>query len=178
MGVRGIPRRAPLERSEPCRLLCAVRRDWVAEGIKSGLIAAGATAGALSGLGLRLGTGSRPFWTIGAVVLGGAKAARWAFAAVVVGIVVHAAVATAWGVTHAFLVERARRWPWIWAFAIGIASVLLSGAVARVTGTGVASLLSFADRIEVAVVLIVALPLGMRFAKPGHQTDPHRWNTA
>jgi hypothetical protein len=178
MGGRGIARRAPLERPQPRRLLCAVRRDWVADGIKSGLIAAGATAGALSGLGLRLGTGSRPFWTIGAVVLGGGRAARWAFGAVVVGIVVHAAVATAWGVIHALLVERAGRLPWIWAFAIGIASLLFSGAVARLTGTGVATVLSLPGRIEVALVLVVALRLGMGFAKPGHQTDPHRWNTA
>jgi hypothetical protein len=143
-----------------------VRRHWIDVGVTAGVIAGAATAGALIGFGVRFGTPLRPFNTVAAAVLG-----QFAFGAAsppafvtLVGIVLHFAIALAWGVAYVYAVGRSRGYRWQWGLAAGVAMFFLTSLFARALGIGLGTLLPLGDRIVLALVLALALPVGMGFA--------------
>ena len=137
------------------------------------MIAGAATAGALIGFGVRFGTPLRPFNTVAAAVLG-----QFAFSGTqppifvtVVGIVLHFAMALAWGVAYVYAVGRSRGARWQWALAAGVAAFFLTSLFARALGVGLGTLLPLGDRIVLSIVLALALPVGMRFALRASRTE-------
>lgn len=140
------------------------------EGLTTGAITAAATAGAFVAFGHRLGSAALPFDAAASVVLGrGALLGAAGVLTIVVGVVVHVAMMLALGVLFAFEPGWARRLGvsgWVWALALAAAGFLLSIILARVLGIGVAAVLPLGDRIVLAALVAVALPLGMRFAFP------------
>ncbi len=142
-----------------------MRRLRLALGLTTGFVAASATAGALIGFGLRFGTPARPFNAISSIVLGARAQGEWAFALVptVVGVILHIAFSLACGVIYAELVDRLRR-DYVAALIVAIAAFFVSTLLATLVGIGLATLLPIGERLALAAVLGLSLPLGMRFA--------------
>lgn len=137
----------------------------MAHGIATGLVAAAATGGALVGIGLRFGTPARLFNALAAYLLGPGVQALWRFSIVTVaGVLVHLVVSIVCGLAFVALVDRSGGGEIGWAILVAVVAFLLSWLVAALFGLGLATLLAFGDRLVLAVVLAVALPLGMRLA--------------
>ncbi len=143
-----------------------MRRFRVVHGITTGVVAAAATTGALVGFGLRFGTPARPFNALAAMVLGVRAQGVWRFALVptMVGLVVHIAIMTLWGVLFVVLVDTSGDHAMWWGILLSAVAFALSWLAAIVLGVGLATLLPVGDRIVLFIVLAAALPLGMRFA--------------
>lgn len=150
-----------------------MRRHWIDVGVTAGVIAGAATAGALIGFGVRFGTPLRPFNTVAAAVLGQLAfgAAEPPVFVTIVGIVLHFAIALAWGVAYVYAVGRSHGYRWQWAVAAGVAAFLLTSLFARALGVGLGTLLPLGDRIVLSLVLALALPVGMRFALRASRTE-------
>ncbi len=142
-----------------------MRRLRLALGLTTGFVVASATAGALIGFGLRFGTPARPFNAISSVVLGARAQGEWTFvpAVTLLGLLLHIAFSLLCGVIYVEAAERSRR-DYVAALVIAIAALLLSSLLAALFGVGLAALLPLGDRLVLAAVLGLALPLGMRFA--------------
>lgn len=157
-----------LERTARADLLCPVRRSWLEAGWMAGLIAAAATSGALVGFGIRFGTPLRAFNTIAAALLshmpGGSIAAP--LAVTITGVLLHVLASVCWGIAYAYVVERSGGHRLLWGVVVALAVFLVTGALASLSGEGLATLLPVGDRIAVAIVFAAALPLGMRLANP------------
>lgn len=133
----------------------------------TGLIAAAATSGALVGFGLRFGTPWRAFNTIAAATLARGSGSLGApFAITVIGVVVHVLASIVWGLLYALAVERSGGHRWVWGALVAVVMFLATSALAALSGAGLGSLLPLGDRIAIALVLALALPLGMRLANP------------
>lgn len=144
-----------------------MRRSWIEAGWSTGLIAAAATSGALVGFGLRFGTPWRAFNTIAAATLArgsGSLGAPVAFT--VVGVALHVLASIVWGLLYAFAVERSGGHRWLWGVVVAFGMFWATWAIAALSGAGLGSLLPLFDRIAIALVLALALPLGMRLALP------------
>ena len=135
-------------------------------GITSGILAASATAGALVGFGLRLGAPAHPFNAIAALVLGSSAQALHTFApgATPLGILLHVVVMTGCGLVYSALFGRSGRHPVAWAVAVAAAALVATILIARLFGVGLAALLPTGTLIAFAVVLAIALAVGMRLA--------------
>jgi len=129
-----------------------------------GGVAAGATTGALIAIGHRLGSVGLPFAAVGAIVQPRAPTLA-ASASVTIGLLVHVAVVFVWSAIFVWLVRRSAR-AFIPALLVAIAQFLLSGVIAHVASSGLASVLPLGDRLVYAVILGAALVVGMRFAPP------------
>lgn len=156
---------APLECTGEPRLLCAVRSSRIDLGIATGLVAAAATGGVLVGLGLRFGTPARPFNALAAYLLGPAAQAAWSPSPITaIGILVHLVTMSACGIVYVALVQHSGGGAIGWALLVVTAVFALSWLVGALFGLGLTTLLAPGDRVILAVVLAVALPLGMRLA--------------
>lgn len=129
-----------------------------------GGVAAGATTGALIAIGHRLGSVGLPFAAIGAIIQPRASTLG-ATTSVGIGLLVHVAVVFVWSAIFVSLMRRFAR-VFITALLVAIAQFVLSGMVARIASSGLASVLPLGDRLVYAVVLGAALVVGMRFAPP------------
>ena len=155
------------------RLLSRVRRHWIEAGITTGIIVAAATAGALMGFGVRFGTPLRAFNTIAASVLGATAVIASNAPAMVatIGVVIHVAVCLAWSLAYAWIVEFSDGHEWEWGVITAILAFTVTTILARVFDVGLGTLLSVSQRIALAVVLAIALPLGMRLANSATRRD-------
>jgi hypothetical protein len=128
-----------------------------------GGVAAAATTGALIAMGHRMSSAAVPFAAISAIIFR-RSAASGAVGLVFTGIVLHLTAMFVWSVVCVWLVERLRWSSIVAAVFIGAANFALSWLVAWGTGEGLASILPLGDRIVFALILTVALVVGMRFA--------------
>ena len=138
------------------------------QGILTAALAAAATAGALLGFGIQQGTPARPFNVIASLVLGDRADRIWGFHPVVtvVGVIVHVAVTSGWGLLFARLAGGMHGLHLAGA-ALGIAATALAVdvlLVSRVLGAHVSDVLAPAQVIALHIVLGVALGVGMRLA--------------
>lgn len=135
----------------------------------AGAIAAAATLGALLAIGHKIGRAVLPLGTVGALIAG-----HHAFLFgdpattrdVLLGVVAQGALCILWGFVAAWLViERRVRVRWA-ALAIGVADFCRSWLVARASGGGIATVVPLGHRLELALILGVALAAGIRLALP------------
>lgn len=144
-----------------------MRRDWIRQGLGTGIIAAAATAGALLRIGMSLGAAARPFNAIASVLAGPPAALRRDPGALtLLGIAVHVAIVVAWALVYEWLGALGRGGRWWRAFALAALWVVVSSLVARIAGVGLSSVLGVGERIIVALVLAIALAIGMALAFP------------
>lgn len=152
------------------------RRPVLAIAALTGLIAAAATAGALLGFGLRAGTPVRGFNALASFAIGDRAHGVWGWESTVTltGIAVHLAVMLGWGVLFTLVAVRLRGWRLAaTSIAAGLGVWLVSTTVLlRRVGPGVAEVLGPGQVAGLHVVLIVALAVGMRFARMAVRSDP------
>ena len=79
------------------------------------------------------------------------------------GLAIHVVMSFAWAILFVSLVTRGWR-PWTAGVATGFAELLVSWAVVRMTGEGLASLLAIGDRLVVAIVSVASLIIALRLA--------------
>ena len=137
----------------------------IAPGIIVGGITAAATTGALIGIGRRLGSAGIPFAAISAALFHRTAAGGEA-GLVFTGIVLHVTVMFVLAFVCLWLVERLELSPVIAALLVALAEFGLSWLVAWSRGADMATILPLGDRIVLALVTVIALVVGMRFALP------------
>lgn len=81
-----------------------------------------------------------------------------------VGIGVHVAAMYFWTLAFVWLADRLNRV--LAAIMVGAANFIVAWLVTRFTGAGLASVLSLGDRVTFALILMIALVVGMRYARP------------
>jgi hypothetical protein len=128
----------------------------------AGVVAA-ATAGALVAMGHRAGGVWIPFAEMGALVVRRAGSAGFVLA-VLAGVGVHVASMFFWTLAFVWLADRLNHG--VAAVMVGAANFVTSWFVAYFTGAGLASALALGDRVTFAAILIAALVVGMRYARP------------
>ena len=135
-------------------------------GITSGIVAASATAGALVGFGIRLGTPALAFNATSAIVLGQRALALHGAGGLptAVGGLVHVAAMLACGLAYVSLVTLTRGHAISWAVFVSAAATAMSWFVARQFGVGPAAVLPLGNLLMLGVVLVGALMVGMRLA--------------
>lgn len=144
----------------------------MALGVATGLVAAAATGGLLVGFGLRFGTPARLFNALAAYLLGPPAQATWSLSVVTaLGIVVHVVIMVAAGIAFVQLVERSTGGAIGWAALVAAVSFGLSWVVGALFGLGLTPLLGLGERVLLAVMLALALPLGMRLALSTRRRD-------
>lgn len=144
--------------------LCVpARLVFTPSGIVVGTVASAATAGALVGIGHRLGSVGMPFAEISAAVFHRTPSGGEA-GLVFTGLILHVVFTMLWSSIFLWLVTSARWRPVLAAVAVALGTHALSWLVAWSTGRGTATVLALGDRIVVAIALAVALLVGMRFA--------------
>ena len=124
-------------------------------GVRAGLVAAAATAGAIIGFGIRHGDWLRPFASLGADVIGGfgvTDPPRWLAAAT--GIAGHLAWMVIWGITFATVAHR-KTPPLSAVFAVAVA--LGAALVARYLSPAALGAVTFSALPAVQAALCVAL---------------------
>ena len=82
---------------------------------------------------------------------------------VFIGLVFHVVVTFVWSALYVWIAQRSRHRVMI-AIAFGLANFLCSWIVTWSTARGVASVLPLGDRIVYAIILAIALVVGMRYA--------------
>jgi hypothetical protein len=128
-----------------------------------GGLASAATTGALIAIGHRAGSIDLPFAAIGALLVHRVTA-NGTMTLVLAGLVLHVVALFVWSVVYVGLVDY-QRWRLLpAALVVATAHFVLSGIVAWSTGHGLASALALGDRLVFAVILALALAVGMRFA--------------
>lgn len=145
-------------------------RPFLVRGLAVGALAASATAGALAGFGIRLGTPSRPFNAVARLVLGERADGVWGFdpRVTTAGLLVHVTVMLVWGLLCMRLAQT-RRGLARAAVAVVVALAALAIdllVVERLLHAGVSGVLTSAQVVAVHLVLAVALVVGMRLASP------------
>jgi hypothetical protein len=143
-------------------LFCDVPQPPSSRVVVGGVVAA-ATTGALVAMGHRAGSAWLPFAEMGAGVLRGAGGSGSA-AMVTAGVALHVVAMFFWALVFVWLADRLNRV--LAASIVGAANFIASWLVARMTGQGLASVLSLGDRVTFALILMVALVVGMRYARP------------
>ena len=144
-------------------------RQAISPSVVVGGVAAAATTGALVAIGHRLGDAGWPFAAIGDALLHRSSLGGGIAAVVVVGVLIHVAITFVWAAVFVWLIERWRVRDWIAGVVVAVAQLVLSWLVAVSTGSGIATVLPFGDRAIVAVVLGIALVVGMRLASTPSQ---------
>jgi len=142
-----------------------VRGNSIQIGVIAGALAASATTGALVAMGRRLGSAGLAFDAIGRSFTGGPRSIIGvSAAAVIVGIVIHFTIAIFWSIVGARLTLRWRGRMLLASLAATVAWFSTSWVFARLTGRGLSTLLLLGDHIVLALVFVLALVVGMRFA--------------
>ena len=144
-------------------------RRVVAPTIVAGGLAASASTGALIAMGRRLGSIRLPFAAIGAT-LAHTTISSGTTSLVIVGFVGHVLLSFVWAIAFVALVTRG----WRLASAgivIGCVQFALSWITARVTGSGLASVVPLGDRMVLAVVIAASLVVGIRVAVAQNASD-------
>jgi len=114
-----------------------------------------------------------PFAAIGAT-LAHRSISSEAIVLVVVGFLGHVVLSFLWAIVFVALVTRGWRLATA-GIVIGIGEFALSWVTARVTGSGLASVLPLGDRVVLAVVIAVSCIVGIRVAvEPRSQTAVER----
>lgn len=144
-------------------------RRVVAPTIVAGGLAASASTGALIAMGRRLGSVRLPFAAIGAT-LAHTTISSGTTSLVVVGFVTHVVLSFVWAIAFVALVTRGWRLATA-GIAIGCLQFALSWITARVTGSGLASVVPLGDRMVLAVVIAVSLVVGIRVAVAQNAVD-------
>ena len=137
----------------------------IAPGIIVGGITSAATVGALVAIGRRLGSAGIPFASISAALFHRTAASGEA-GLVFAGIVLHITVTFVLAFVCVWLVERLELSRVVAAVLVSLGELALSWLVAWSRGAGMATILPLGDRIVLAVVTVLALVIGMRFALP------------
>jgi hypothetical protein len=145
-----------------------VNRDELRSGATAGLLAAGATAGALIALGKRSGAASRPFNIIASHLLGPrvAESFGWNPAVTLTGVVLHITLTTALGVAVLAIVRRKLASLWVASFGLSLLSSLVSVGIARRGLPSLAEVFPVGDLVVYFITLAIALVAGIRFALP------------
>ena len=149
-------------------------RERVRKGLTAGIIAAAATAGAVTGFGIRPGEPAEPFTNAGRLVLGIAATENGTrqLGAFAFGVLLHVGAALVWGVAFALLAAGLR------GVRLLVAALLFAGAV-YAARERVPELLrlgyggrAFPPQLVVLhVVLALGLAAGIRLARlPGERT--------
>lgn len=112
-------------------------------------------------MGYRAGSVSLPFAEIGSVVL--RRAPVGSASTIIAGIAVHVTAMFVWTLVFVWLADRLNYL--LAALLVAAANFGASGFVARSTGAGLASALTLGDRVTFALVLMIALLVGMRYAR-------------
>ena len=144
-------------------MLCFVPTEASSPAVATGSVAAAATTGALVAIGHRIGSAALPFAAIGAALLRRTVTAE-SSSLVLAGLVLHVTIVFLWSAVFVLLVRRARWGVGVAAMAIGAGELMMSQVVTSLTGAGVASVLQFGDQLVLALVYVLALVVGMRFA--------------
>jgi hypothetical protein len=139
-----------------------VKSQPISARIVVGSVAAAATTGALVAMGHRVGHVGIPFAAIGAVAFQ-RSAGSGLVGLVFTGFVLHVATMFMWGAICVWLAARMER-PMLVAGSVAVANFLCSWLVAWATGKGLSTVLPLGDRIALALILAVALVVGMRYA--------------
>lgn len=126
---------------------------------------AAATTGALIAIGRRLGSAGIPFAAISAALFHRTAAGGEA-GLVFAGIVLHITVMFVLAFVCVWLVERLQLSRTVAAVLVALGEFALSWMVAWSRGAGMATILPLGDRIVLALVTVLALVVGMRFALP------------
>lgn len=156
-----------LEPTRPSDLLWVVSRQGMPERRASVLIVFAATAGALLGFGLRLGSGALPFNAVASLALGRVAARSGAVGwATLVGVVIHGVGALAWTTLGAALARRVGGRIVLAALLTALVAVLAMLLAQRVMSVGPAVILGTGQQLALGLVLAAALVVGMRFAPP------------
>lgn len=149
-----------------------MNRDELRSGATAGVLAAGATSGALIALGRRTGTVARPFNVVASHLLGPRAADSFGFVPgiTLTGVAVHVALTTALGVAILAIVRRGLAPLWPASVALSLLCCLVSIGIARRGSPSLAQLLPVGDLVVYFIVLTVSLVLGIRFALPSSAT--------
>jgi hypothetical protein len=144
-----------------------VRRNAAVSGITSGIMAASATAGALVGFGIRLGTPARVFNAIASILLGPEALAVYGFGAAptLLGGLLHVGAMIACGLVYVSLVTRSNGRAISWAAIMSVATIAVAWFLARRFGVGPAVVLPLGNLLVLCVILAAALVIGMRLAQ-------------
>jgi hypothetical protein len=113
-------------------------------------------------MGHRVGHAGIPFAAIGAVPFQ-RTASSGVVGLVFTGFVLHVVSMLVWGVICVWIRERTER-PVLAAGTVAGANFLGSWIVAWASGKGISTVLPLGDRIALALILMVALVVGMRYA--------------
>ncbi len=149
-----------------------MRRDWIRDGLATGILASSATAGALVRVGLRDGRPAAPFNALASILLGPSLSAVAHVGGVtLVGVTVHVAVMLAVAIAYAWIVTRSGGYRWRWALVAAAAWLSVSFLLVPASGNASRAPLQLADRVTVGVVLAVTLAVGMRLAFPVPRRD-------
>jgi hypothetical protein len=143
-----------------------VPRTFLQRSIIAGLVAAAGTAGALAGVGIRLGTPARPFNAIATYLLSGNTAGVLDFhpGITIIGLTVHTVVSIGLAVAALLLRDQGHLRSAVAAVLVAAVAFGASIAMARWGGQGLAALLVMGDLLVVHLVLAVALALGLWLA--------------
>lgn len=142
-------------------MFCGVPQPSSFRAVVAGIVAA-ATTGALIAMGYRTGSITLPFAEMGAVALRRTANGHVA-STVLAGLAVHVTAMFIWTLVFVSLADRLNGV--LAALLVGAANFAVSWVVARLTGAGLASALALGDRITFAVILMLALVVGMRYAR-------------
>lgn len=113
-------------------------------------------------MGHRAGAALLPFAAVGALLLHRTPSSA-AVALIVAGVALHVAMMFLWSIAFVWIVEWAHYRSLGAALLIGFGQFVVSWVVAWSTGDGLASVLALGDRLVFALVLVIALVVGMRF---------------
>lgn len=146
-----------------------MRSAVLRSGLTAGAIAAAATLGALLAVGHKIGRAVLPLGTVGAFI-GGRHGFFFGDPSttrdVLLGVFVQMVICALWGVVAAWFVLERRARVWWTACGIAVADFFRSWLVARASGGGLATVVPLGHRLELALVLGVALVAGIRLALP------------
>jgi hypothetical protein len=137
----------------------------ITPGIVVGGITAAATTGALIAIGRRLGNAGIPFAAMSAALFR-RTAAGGEVGLVFAGIVLHITLMFVLAFVCVWLVERLELSRVAAAGLVALGELALSWVVAWSRGAGMATILPLGDRVVLALVTVLALIIGMRFALP------------
>jgi apolipoprotein N-acyltransferase len=126
-------------------------------GITTGILPAAALLGLLLGFGIRAGRPLGAFSALGIGLLG---------AGALGGVILVVVLMLMCGVGYVTLVARKRQHRVAWAMALAVAATVVMLVCMRLGGGEIALVLSSGNLIEIAIVIAIALPMGMRFALP------------
>ena len=116
-------------------------------------------------MGHRLGSATLPFASISAALFRRTAVANDG-GLVLAGLVLHVTTAFVWSFVFVWLVRRVHLGDIVAATVTALGELVVSGMIAWLVGAGIATVMPLGDRLVLAVVYVIALVVGMRFAFP------------